>query len=119
MTLVCVFLGLLTLGIFLLIHGALVDIDWRFFVGLILLCICGLGFGLSSTEKDVSVEWVEKEVVVMKSKRLVAVDDGEKIWEFKSYEDVVSINDSTKFEFEKTTNFWGNNRIEGIRIKNK
>ena len=117
MTVVLVFLTLFVISIFLLIYGALVDIDWQLFVGLILFLVSGMVFGITSTEKDVSSEWVVKKVSVMRTPRLVAVDDGNKIWEFKSYEDVMNINDSTQFEFEHTTNFWGGNRIEGIRIK--
>jgi len=70
-----------------------------------------------SFEYDITSEWKVRETNHYKTPRIVIVDDGTKTWEFDLYKDVTSITDSTKFEFEHTTNFWGNEDIEGIRIK--
>ena len=85
----------------------------------IIMGICGLIISLfTSLDYDITSEWIVKDVTHVRTPRLVIVDDGTKTWEFESYIDVTSINDSTQFEFEHTTNFWGSEDIEGIRIKN-
>ena len=78
-----------------------------------------LGSVVTSLEKDITAEWVEKDVHVVRTPRLVIVDDGTKLWEFNEYQDVTSINDSTTFLFELTTNLYGSEAIEGIKYKNK
>ena len=70
-------------------------------------------------EKDITVKWVEQPVSIVRTPRMVIVDDGEKIWKFTSYEDVVNINDSTKFLFEHTTNVFGWEQIEDIEYTNE
>ncbi len=85
------------------------------FISLIVLAI-GLGM---SIEYDITTKWVKTEVDWVKTNRMVIVDDGEKTWEFESYEDVISINDSTEFYHLHTTNFWGVEDIEGIKYENK
>lgn len=81
-----------------------------------------LGIAISvgmSFESDITTKWVKTEVDWVKTNRMVIVDDGEKTWEFESYEDVTSINDSTEFYHLHTTNFWGVEDIEGIKYENK
>ena len=91
------------------------------FVGLALfMCVIGpVGALVTSFEKDITAEWVEKDVHVVRTPRLVIVDDGTRLWEFNEYQDVTSINDSTTFLFELTTNVYGQEDIEGIKYVNK
>lgn len=70
-------------------------------------------------EKDITTKWVEQPVSVVRTPRMVIVDDGNKTWEFTSYEDVVNISDSTKFLFEHTTNIFGWEQIEDIKYTNE
>lgn len=86
----------------------------------VILIIGGfIGSIVTAIEKDITSEWVEKDVYVVKTPRLTIVDDGVKIWTFDKYEDVNNINDSTKFLFESTTNIFGVKRIEDIKYINK
>lgn len=87
-------------------------------LGLFSLIFIAISIGMS-IEKDMTTKWVKTEVDWVKTNRMVIVDDGEKIWEFESYEDVTSINDSTEFYHLHTTNFWGVEDIEGIKYENK
>jgi len=117
MVVIMVFIAILLVGVVLLItHG---DSEDMFGFGMLLIVIGFLGFVTSSFEKDITSEWVPKDVFVMKSPRLVVVDDGSKLWEMVNYKDVVSINDSTIFLFEETTNLWGTINYEGIKLQNK
>jgi Na+/melibiose symporter-like transporter len=83
--------------------------------------IMGIGgtliFFFTSIEYDITSEWKVIETSHAKTQRMVIVDDGVKTWEFDLYKDVSIITDSSKFEFEHTTNFWGSDDIEGIRVK--
>ena len=85
----------------------------------IFMLVLGLIGALSTSfEKDITAEWVEKDVHIVRTPRLVIVDDGTKLWEFNEYQDVTSINDSTTFLFELTTNIYGHEDIEGIKYVN-
>lgn len=86
------------------------------FLGMVIGIIGGV---FTAIEKDITAEWVEQPVSVVRTPRMVIVDDGKKTWEFTSYEDVVSINDSTVFLFEHTTNVFGVERIERIKYTNE
>jgi len=87
-------------------------------LGFFSLIFISISIGMS-IEKDITTKWVKTEVDWVKTNRMVIVDDGEKTWEFESYEDVTSINDSTEFYHLHTTNFWGVEDIEGIKYENK
>lgn len=102
----------------------LIKVPYHMLEGLEALVIIGFLVGLvgtigTSIEKDITSEWIEMDVHVSRTPRMVIVDDGSKLWEFKEYFDVNNINDSTVFEFEHTTNIFGIKDIEGIRYKNK
>lgn len=119
MTQLIIFIVLAVSCIFLLRHA--LDEDYSAlgvfsFLGII---IGVLGTVVTAIEKDVTAEWVEQPVSVVRTPRMVIVDDGNKTWEFTSYEDVVSINDSTKFLFEHTTNVFGVECIERIKYINQ
>ena len=93
--------------------------DDRMGFGLLLTVFSSLAFIVLSFEKDITAEWVPREVFAVKTPRLVLIDDGNKVWELKDYGDVVSVNDSTVFLFEETTNLWGEVKYEGIKIEKK
>lgn len=102
----------------------LIKVPYNRLEGLESLAIIGFLTGVvgtvaTSIEKDITAEWIEMDVYVSRTPRMVIVDDGSKLWEFREYFDVNSINDSTVFEFERTTNIFGIEDVEGIRYKNK
>ena len=74
---------------------------------------------ISSTEVNITEEWIETKVQWVKTDRMVIVDDGERTWEFEAYSDVTAINDSTKFFLLHTTNFWDIKDVEGIKYENQ
>ena len=108
---------ILGLSIFGFIYSIREDLEGlvvlSFIVGAFSLFACA-GF---SVEENVDEEWKPAIVEITRTSRMVIVDDGERLWEFESYSDVTSINDSTEFELLHTTNFWGGKQIEGIRYK--
>jgi len=72
-----------------------------------------------SIGQDVDCELVEVDCEVVRTSRMTIVDDGKKTHEYTSHVDVSSINDSTTFYMEHTTNMWGGEDTEGFSFKNK
>jgi hypothetical protein len=111
---------LLTITIFILFAFAIKN-DYEtlgvlsFLIGLCLLMVL-VG---TISEKDITSEWIEVPVEVAKTNRVIVVDDGTRTWEFTDHIDFVNINDSTRFLFEKTTNIFGTEDIEGIKYTNQ
>lgn len=105
------------IGIILMVTIEKHKIVGLFVLGLIFSIFGGFILILLSFTTDIKTEWVEKSVDIAITHRMVIVDDGERTWEFESYEDVSKINDSTKFLFRKGTNFWGTESIRSIKIK--
>ena len=68
---------------------------------------------------DMTSEWIEGDVYITRTNRIVIVDDGKKTWEFDTYKDYNAINDSTRFYFRHTTNFFGTERVKDIKYENK
>lgn len=119
MTQLIIFIVLAVSCIFLFRHGLEEDYPTLSIFSFIGAMVGIIGTLFTAVEKDITSEWVVKDVEVVRTPRLVMVDDGEKIWEFKNHEDYAAINDSTVFLFEHTTNVFGIERIEGIKYENK
>lgn len=73
-----------------------------------------IAFGLTTT---VRTETKQVNCKVVRTNRVVLVDDGEKVWEFDKYEDYKSINDSSKFFHTYHYNMYGSRFSTELNIK--
>ena len=81
-------------------------------ISIIVLVLTMLICSVTINEEVVFVEL--KNVVVMRSDRIIILDDGEDFHRLVGYENINKINDSTKFYVMKTKNIWNYEDYEEI-----
>ena len=107
------------LGIFITaVTDSYTNEDAKFFGVMMILVSFAISVGWSIGQ-DVDCVLVEVDCEVVRTSRMTIVDDGKNTHEYTSHVDVTSINDSTTFYLEHTTNMWGVEDIEAFSYKNK
>jgi hypothetical protein len=81
---------------------------------------CGLVFSMcfttSASSLNVTEKWVVKPVEIIYNDRVLAVDDGENLWELNREDKSIAIQKDTKFSFLVTKNFWSTTKIEQVKM---
>lgn len=73
----------------------------------ILAVVLGLATLITSVEYNVEEEWVQKDVEIVRTSRVVIIDDGDNIWKYTSHKDYKAIHDSVRFYLLMGTNVYG------------